>query len=152
MVTLVDGYIVILLYCLGLKPVLEKCVICGKSYHNIVKDQLNQQVPGSPPASNREASRAGRFQVPGLYFSGGGLICPICLIQKQKIGEEITACGLKEVSVLQLLLTGNWLKIAACELSEKEQIAAHRLVLEYARYHSERPVGDWLSLAARALA
>lgn len=139
LVILIDGYIVNLLHYLGLKPILDRCVVCQRSFQEIIMEELSR-----PPSAVRRPQS-------GLYFSGGGLICPACLIKKTAIGEEMVACGLKEISDLQLLLTGNWEKIAAYELTEKEKTAVHRLVLEYARYHSERRVGDWQSLAASAL-
>jgi len=147
LVALVDSYTVTLLYCLGFKPILDRCVVCGKTFQDMVKQQLECQVSSVPPVR-----QAGKCQMSGLYFAGGGLICPVCFITKQKIGEEIAACGLKEISVMQMLLTGNWRKVAAFELPEKEKTAVHRLVLEYARYHSERRVGDWvLSIAPNKL-
>ncbi len=127
---LVDGHIVSLFNCLGFAPVLDECVVCGKSFQDIVRQSL---APDS------------KFQSPnsGFYFAGGGVICSDCRVAKEKVGEEIFDCGLKEVSDMALLLKGDWKLVEQYELSSDEQKKIHRLVYEFAVYHSEKKLADW---------
>ncbi len=124
---LVDGYIVSLFNCLGFAPILDECVICEKSFHSMASEEL----------SGEEKRR------PGFYFASGGLICPACRVGKEAVGEQIFDCGLKEVSGLQVLLKSDWRLIQEFSLSEDEQKKLHRLVYEFAVYHSEKKLADW---------
>lgn len=125
---LTDGYIVMLLCCLGFKPALNQCVVCRQSAQDMARGELSSGAR------------------PGLYFAGGGLICFTCLIDKKKIGEEIADCGLKEVSALQELLKGDWRLLNEFMMSDEEYQAVHTLVYEFTLYHSERKVRDFSRL------
>lgn len=125
-----DGYIVQLFHCLGFTPILDRCVVCEKIYNEIVKESLTP---------NYEL----RTKNSGFYFSGGGMICGECRKKKEMIGQEIFDCGLKEVSDMKLLLKGDWNTIARFDLDESEQKKLHRLVYEFAVYHSEKKIPDW---------
>lgn len=126
LVLLVDGYMITFLQYLGFTPILDRCVVSGKTYQDLVREELAQ------PKSMK----------PGLYFAGGGLVSPEVRMEKEKAGEEIASCGLRDISNLQLLLTGNWQQIAETTLSTEEKTALHGLVLQFAQYHSERGVRD----------
>lgn len=117
---LIDGYIVILLFCLGVAPILDHCINCGKSFRDVI---WNGQ--------------------PALYFAGGGLVCDTCRAKKEYVGEQLASVGLREVSTLQLLLAGDWQKIAAFPLEPDEAKRVHALVYQFLCYHSERKIGDW---------
>ncbi len=127
-ITLIDGYIATLFSCLGFAPILDECVICGKTFQEITKQCL---------------TIGSELLAPGFYFAGGGVICPDCRILKEKAGEEIFDCGLKEVSDMALLLKGDWRLVGGFELAEDEQKKLHRLVYEFAVYHSEKKLSDW---------
>lgn len=138
-VILLDAYIIQLLHCLGFTPVLDECVVCGKSFQEMTRESFLQ-------------SSAIRLPPSGFYFAGGGLICPVCRLKKEKAGEIFSAlaspasggdCTLKEISDLALLLKGDWRKIADFNLSDDEQKKVHRLVYEYAVFHSEKKISDW---------
>ncbi|MEK7084315.1 MAG: DNA repair protein RecO [Patescibacteria group bacterium] len=131
-VQLVDGYIVLLLHCLGFSPVLEICVICGKTFRTMMKESLAATIGSELLAPNS-----------GLYFAGGGLICGDDKTKKREVGEYVLDCGLKEVSDMQELLKGDWRLIGRYELADDERIKLHRLVYEFLLFHSERKVGDW---------
>lgn len=124
--SLLDAFVLRFFSSLGYRPILDRCVVCGKKYKQMVAEEL----------VNRKKS--------GLYFAGGGLACPNCLTDKRRAGEQIAACGLKEISDVQLLLTASWAKLVETELSQDEKTAVHRLIYEFALYHSERRIGDWL--------
>lgn len=127
---LIDGMVVMLFQCLGFTPVLDRCVSCGKSFVDIVAaDIFGKEKNGK--------------NGPGYYFAGGGVVCADCRMAKEKIGEEIFACGLKEVSDMALLLKSDWRLIAEYELDEIDHARLHKLVYGYAVYHSERRVVDW---------
>lgn len=129
---LIDGLIVVVAEYLGWGAVLEKCVICGKSFRDLISEEFKH--------NNTVMMR------PGFYFAGGGLICTDCRRKKQSIGELIIDSGLKEISDLQLLRTGDWRRIAAFPFSYHEQIHLHRLVYQFLVYHSERELSDWYGL------
>lgn len=124
---LVDGYIITVLSHLGFTPILDECVICEKTFHTMASEEL----------SGKEK------RPPGFYFASGGLICPACRVQKEVVGEQIFDCGLKEVSGLQVLLKGDWRLIDGFKFQETEQKIIHRLVYEFAVYHSEKQLHDW---------
>jgi len=128
LVTLIDGYIINLFGFLGFAPVLEKCVVCGKEYQEIAKEQI---------LTNKKL---------GFYFSGGGLICANCILEKTKIGEEILVCGLKEINDMQLLMKGDWRLMVSFEMSATEQKRLHGLVYEFVIYHSEEQLRDWANI------
>lgn len=142
---LVDGYIIILLHCLGLEPVLDKCVVCDKSFKEMVKDELARK--SQPALDSLHSVSPGKLHpkggVGGLYFIGGGIICPDCRAKKEYVGEQISDCGLKEVSNMQVLLKGDWWLINEFDLEKKEQKALHKLIYEFVLFHSERKIVDW---------
>ena len=125
-ITLVDGYVTVLLACLGFAPILEQCVICAK-----------------PLAAMTRETLADPQLTAGFYFQGGGVVCPACRRVKTQAGEEIRVVGLKEVSDMQLLMKGDWRSIAAFPLDEEERAALHKVVYEFILYHSERRIADW---------
>lgn len=125
--TLLDAYVLVVLACLGMAPILDRCVICGEAYRTIVKKELR-------------GARA------GMYPGGGGFVCPDCAEKKKKAGEDIAACGLKEVSNLQLLMTGHWPSISEIFFDSEEAASLHRLVYQYTVYHVDRRIGDWALL------
>ncbi len=125
LLTLVDAYIVKLLNYLGLSPILDRCVVCEKSFQEIAKEQI---------VTNKKA---------GMYFAGGGLICPTCLPEKQKIGEEISICGLKEIGDMEILSKGEWLAINKFEMTSTERPRLHKLIYDYLTFHSEKKIVDW---------
>lgn len=127
---LVDGFLLALLQLLGFAPILDRCVVCAKAYKTMIKEEFS----------------AARKTKPGLYFAGGGLVCPSCREIKEKIGEEIIDCGLKEASDLQLLLKADWRINAGFRLSDAEIQDIHRLVMAFATYHTERKLPDWTVL------
>jgi DNA repair protein RecO (recombination protein O) len=131
---LLDAYIVRLLDCLGLAPVLDRCVVCTRSYHDIAKEQLI--------ISNQRS---------GLYFMAGGLICSKCILEKSRIGEKITKCGLRDISNLQFLLRSDWKSIAKVEWSKQEKKEVHGLIYEFTLYHSERKIQDWRRILSMAI-
>ncbi|MBI5728467.1 MAG: DNA repair protein RecO [Candidatus Magasanikbacteria bacterium] len=128
---LLDGYVVVLLECLGFTPILDRCVICFRSFQEIVGRQLEYQ-----PSSVKS-------KIPGLYFAGGGLICGECRGKKSDIGEQIVDCRLQEASVLELLLRGDWWRNNEFPLTGEEEKKLHALVYNFVLYHTERKMGDW---------
>jgi len=129
---LLDGYSLMILNCLGVSPVLDRCVVCSKSFFQIGRQEL-------------QADYKLRDK-PGFYFSGGGLICGACRQTKKAIGEHIALCGLKEISDMKMLLKNDWSAISQFPLSKAEQHRAHVLVHEYLEFHSEKKIVDWTSL------
>lgn len=125
-VLMIDRFVIQLFDCLGMRPILDRCVISGVSFRELA----HEEVAG---AMKEKA---------GLYFAGGGLVSPTVRLEKSSTGEEVMPCGLKEISTMQLLLKQTP-DTAEIDIPQKEKMAVHRLVLAYARYHSERPIGDW---------
>ena len=111
--TLVDGYIVILLYCLGFMPELKRCVVCGVE------------------------------EVVGLYPAGGGVICQACREKKEKLGEQILDCNLEQVKNLQLFLGGEWQLINNLKFEVGEAEVLHNLIYQYLLFHSEKKLPDF---------
>lgn len=67
-----------LLFLLGFKPELEKCVVCG----------ADEKI--------------------GFYFAGGGVLCKKCVQEKLSLGKEIVLISKKEVDGLRVLLEEDW--------------------------------------------
>jgi len=126
---LLDGFALKFFDLLGFTPVLNYCVVCDKSAHDILAADLAQ-----PEKEN--------FQ-PGLYFMGGGLVCQDCRKKKVATGESIVVCDLKEVSNMELLLHGTWHVIASHTMEAREQAKLHHLIFEFAQYHSEKKLINW---------
>jgi len=127
--TIIDAFVVKLFNLLGFSPILDRCVVCEKTKHSILKEDIES---GGSSA--------------GLYFAGGGLVCHACSRDKRGAGEEVMACGLKEVSDMDLLLQGSWKVIAEFDLSKDERQRVHQLIYEYGLYHSEKKLNDWDNL------
>lgn len=126
---LIDAFVVKLFHFLGFSPILSECVVCEKPHKEIVHEDI------------------GAGKKPGFFFSGGGLICHDCKCKKEMTDEQIAVCGLKEISQMEMLLHADWHRVDAFQLEKEEQNSLHNLVLEFARYHSERKVVDWRKLA-----
>lgn len=138
---LIDGFLLYLLSILGFSPILDHCVVCRKSYREMVKEELivgRSTIDHSPVVHSPKS---------GLYYAGGGLICPGCREAKQAIGEEIDVCGLKDISNLQMILKGDWRSIANLSFEADETNQLHHLVSSYAGYHTERQLPDWTVFA-----
>lgn len=125
-VRMLDALVLGLLLCLGFKPELENCVVCGREQRDIYKEALLN------PAER-----------PGLYYAGGGLICPTDRRLKVQAGEQVVDLGLAELSGLQALMSEDWKIAAKFNLSEVEEKSLHRLVYEFLRYHVELSLRDW---------
>ena len=123
---LLDAFLIQLFSHLGYHPSLDACVVCEKSYKDIGLEFLS-------------ASE----QKPGFYFAGGGVICVSCKIEKQRIGEIIYPCGIKEINTLRFLLASSWQDIFSFLLAEEEYKLVHKLIYEFMLYHSERKWEDW---------
>jgi len=124
--TLVDAFVIKFFGLLGFSPVLGACVVCEKSRHDILKEDIEVQGPHA-----------------GFYFAGGGLVCHGCGEKKKSVGEQVFVCGIKEISDMDLLLQGSWQVVSDFELDEEERGRVHRLVYEFSLYHSERKLTDW---------
>lgn len=122
---LLDAFVWRLFSSLGFRPILDRCVICAKEYKQMIQDEFIHKKKS------------------GLYFAGGGLVCPACLEEKRKAGETIAVCGLKEISDSKILLTAAWPQMTKNELAQNEKTAAQRLAYQFALYHSERKIGNW---------
>ena len=129
-VPLLDAFVLSLCSRLGFRPVLDYCVICSKSFQDMIRENLSGPNKGK------------RF-LPGFYSGGGGLVCNGCRLQKEQIHEDIFVCGLKEVSHLQVLLKGQWTLISEYDIPAKEAENIHKLVYEFAVYHNEYSIPDW---------
>lgn len=139
---LADAYVVKLFDQLGFTPQLEACVVCKKSYHDIVKEELD--LPRKKASPSRGSPRGSEAPLRGgFYFAGGGLICSDCRMQKEQIGERIWSCGLKEISDMQVLLHGEWRVIDQFPLEKSQAVLLHRLIYEFVLFHSERKISDW---------
>jgi DNA repair protein RecO (recombination protein O) len=125
---LIDGFVMSLLSLLGFSPIIDKCVVCEKKFSTMIKEELNA-------SDNKKRG--------GLYFAGGGLVCPNCRELKQSVGEEIETCGLKEISILQILLSGDFNIIDRNKINEAEVASVHTLVMNFAAYHTERKLPNW---------
>ena len=124
-----DAVMLIILHHLGLSPQLDRCVITGETFQDMIKASLKEQQ-----------------EHPGLYPAGGGLVCAAERFVKRAIGETIYECGLTEISNMQLLQTQNWQNIATAHITHQEVQALHRLVFEYTLYHTEKGLKDWASI------
>ncbi len=122
---LLDGFLIKLFSHLGYHPVIDACVVCKKSYKDIGLEFLKQELQ------------------PGWYFAGGGMVCCSCKIEKQKIGETVLVCGLKEISTLEFLLRSDWKDILEYKLEKDEYKKIHKLIYEFVLYHSEKKWKDW---------
>lgn len=127
-VTIVDAMVLKLFAALGVPPILSHCVVCRRSWEEVGKELL--------------AVRTDRVSI-GFSPGAGGLLCVTCTEQKKQLGEEVFLCGFAEMSALQLLLNDAWRVIDAFPLDDGERRTLHIMVLEYARYHSERAIGDF---------
>lgn len=126
--TMTDAVILKIFAALGVPPVLDRCVVCAKPWDAIGKELLD--------------ARTSPFSI-GFSPGAGGLLCHSCAEQKKPIDADVFFCGLTDMSALQLLLNDTWRVIDAFPLEPKDRSELHTLVLEYARYHSERSIGDW---------
>lgn len=124
---LVDAFILQLFGVLGMAPVLDRCVVSGVSFQEMLKDAF---VPGHRP-------------LPGFYFAGGGLVSPKVREEKIFLGESVVRCGLKEISSMQGLLKSSWQIIADFNLPENEKKVLHNLIYDFAIYHSNKKFSDW---------
>ncbi len=122
---LLDGFLLKLFSHLGYAPAIEACVVCEKSYKEIGSEFLKQNLE------------------PGWYFAGGGIICMACKKDKQRIGERVLVCGLKEISTVEFLLRSDWKDILEYTLDKDEYKKIHTLLYEFVLYHSERQWQDW---------
>ena len=129
---LLDAFIMKFFAHAGLAPELDRCVVSGISYHDMVKEELTNASPAAQP---------------GLYFAGGGVVSSFVRKEKERVGEEVYPCGVKDISNLKLLLAGNWEVIAGLQLEENEQETLHKLVYAFSLYHSERQLTDWWKTA-----
>lgn len=128
---LLDGLVLGLLVHLGFKPELAECVVCGRSQNEIYKQALLNP-------SER----------PGLYYAGGGLICPIDRKLKTQTtvaeaGERIVDLGLTELTGLIAFMSGDWRIVQNFKLNSEEEKALHTIIYEFLRYHVELPLRDW---------
>lgn len=123
---LLDGFVMQLFAHLGFAPELQKCVICSRNFHDVMKQTLEH--------THKKA---------GLYFAGGGLVCSDCAHVKRSVGEEVLVCGLKEISDLQFIIQADWRTMVSAALSEEDKKKLHQLVYAYVLYHTERRVVDW---------
>ncbi|GEM_PF-687535 len=130
---LLDSFVLKLFSLLGVQPILDRCVVCEKPYSHIVRDELSD-VPGE----NRLH--------PGFYVSAGGIICQTCRAGKEKSGENIVTVGMKEVGDMEILLRAEWVVISRMSIGERDYENLHRLVYQFAVFHSERRIGDWARL------
>ncbi len=126
---LLDAYILGILRIFGLSPMLDSCVLCSKTFREIVKKQLNTDKEKRKPA--------------GFYFAGGGIVCPDCRVEKIQVGEQVSICGLKEISNMIFLLKANLKAVSTLEISRAEQKRLHGLIYQYTLYHSEKKIVDW---------
>lgn len=122
---LIDGFVAKFFATLGFRPILDQCVLCSAPYQQIMKDFL----------------AAG--QQPGFYFAGGGLVCHACRAARQGADEKVLTCGLQEVSDLEVLIEKDWRTIYSFPLHTPERDHLHRLLYEYALFHSERRIVNW---------
>lgn len=125
-VRLLDALVLGLLVCLGFKPELSNCVVCGREQRDIYKEALLNPVAK-----------------PGLYYAGGGLICPADRKVKHAVGEQTVDLGLAELSGLLALLSEDWKIASKFNLTETEEKSLHQLVYEFLRYQVELPLRDW---------
>lgn len=123
---MLDALVLGLLVCLGFKPELEACVVCGRDQRDIYKEAL--LIP---------------TEKPGLYYAGGGLICALDRKIKVQAGEQVVDLGLTELSGLQALMSEDWKIAAKFNLTETEEKTLHRLAFEFLRYQVELPLRDW---------
>ncbi|PIZ95142.1 MAG: DNA repair protein RecO [Candidatus Magasanikbacteria bacterium CG_4_10_14_0_2_um_filter_37_12] len=124
-VILLDAFVMQFFALLGFQPALEACVVCDRSYKSMMKADIK-----------------GKHK-PGFYFSGGGLVCEDCKLQKRSIGEQIIDCGLREVSDMQMLLQADWRTVVEFAMEDSTYQKLHKLVYEFVVYHSEKEIGDW---------
>ena len=122
---LLDGFMIHLFSHLGYTPAIDACVVCDRPYKDIGSTFLTT---GTRPA---------------WYFAGGGIACASCAAEKQRIGERILACGLKEIHTLAFLLRSDWKGMLDYTLDKDEYTNIHTLIYEFVLYHSEREWQDW---------
>ncbi|PIR76071.1 MAG: DNA repair protein RecO [Candidatus Magasanikbacteria bacterium CG10_big_fil_rev_8_21_14_0_10_42_10] len=123
---LLDAFLIKLFSHLGYHPSLDACVVCEKTYTDIGKEFLS--------FSDKK---------PSFYFAGGGILCASCTIEKQRIGESMYPCGIKEINTLRLLVASSWQDVFSFSIDEEEYRLVHKLVYEFMLYHSERTWADW---------
>lgn len=129
-ITILDSFILCFFDRLGYGPILDRCVICSKSFREMISETLSR------PATGKKG-------LPGFYFAGGGVVCNECRTEKESANEQMAVCGLKEASNMQVLLKGDWNGIMKYDFSEKEALEMHKLIYEFAVYHSEKDISDW---------
>ncbi len=93
---LVYAFILKLLFLLGFRPELDKCVNCESE------------------------------DVAGFYYSGGGVICADCTNKKRGEGKEVVSCSKSDVEGLKMLLNGLWEAIGEEKMSPKVFKIVHR--------------------------
>lgn len=126
-VLILDSYVMVLMQLLGFTPQLDQCVVCGLAAKEILKNVLEK-----------------KSALPGIYYSGGGLICASCRVLKEKVGEEIATVGFQELNGLLLLVKGDWRLVADFMIDIDEAGRLHKVVYEFVVYHSEKPLRDWV--------
>lgn len=127
-VLFLDSFVLKLFTLLGISPVVDQCVVCGKPYAQIMAQDI---------ANGTESFR------PGFYFAGGGLVCQPCRVDKLRVGEDVFIVGLKEVSDMDILLRAEWQVIRGVNMDQSAYQRMHDLIYRFVIFHSERKIGDW---------
>jgi recombinational DNA repair protein (RecF pathway) len=126
---LIDSFVISFFNLLGLAPVLDKCVVCGKGYVEMIKEELS--------------GNGDEEKIAGLYFAGGGIVCSDCRLVKERAGEEVSRSNLKDISDMEMLRKINFSLLVKYEMIAEEKERLHNLVYDFALYHMEKDIADW---------
>lgn len=124
-----DAYMLRLFAALGFRPTLAVCVVCKKEYRDMMIETMGKDKT--------------TMRITGFSFVGGGIVCADCRDVKERAGEAVISFGLKEVSDIEIFLSANWIEVDLHRCDATEAAFIHRLVYDFACFHSEKEIPDW---------
>lgn len=111
---LLDTFLLQLFSYLGLRPVVEHCVLCYK------KENLF-----------------------GFYLLGGGIVCSSCRLEKKVRQELIMACGLGARKVLIFMLSNDIAGVSRLYLTKAQYAVIQKIIFGFICYHSDKKIPNW---------
>jgi DNA repair protein RecO (recombination protein O) len=138
--TIVLSFIAKFLQLLGFVPVLDRCVVCGKSLSLPLPEGKLEKIKiltsATPPSLPLE--RGGK-----VYFSpsAGGSICERDRLQLKR-NEVLLPVTLKDIQDFSLLYNEDWDQMNLLETSQIVKDSLYQFLI----YQTERKIPNWLAL------
>lgn len=114
---LIDIFVIRLFSLLGMQPELTQCVVCER------EDGLTH-----------------------FFYSGGGVICSSCAVQKKERGDIVHLCAQETRDALVTVLYGTFDRAVEVESHLDMYAAAHGVIRTFAQFHTDKRIEDWGAL------